>query len=405
MVQVLPPRAEEEGKAERFGKIFGGTGSNFIQSKMHAEGQKVQREHELKLKEREYQLKGENALNLQKEKTALDAGNIEEGYQTVKNMFGEPAAEIWRHAPTGGKTELLKHFLDAKQRGINLDEVLGPYAAHAKDNPNAFEDGAEHPFGEESMEGPQNAPLPPKKGEHVPDYKLDFGSRNPKEKIELEETNAKANAPIWKKNIEDFKDFKDLERDVNQLEKINEKKNLPEGFSKLLLNPETGDFYDVSRAVKEPHPDAQLYIKILAKQATKAQTAFPGRVTNFDLQSYMRQFPSLFNTYEGRKNILSLLKLDTQARKLYAKNLDDVYSKYKTRGIFPEDAERMAMEMSQPEIDKLEEEMLEIVERSGTETPSEGNEDDEVDVIGPNGEEFTAPRSKISELPEGYRVK
>lgn len=49
----------------------------------------------------------------------------EQGYEIVKNNFGEKFADIWKTAPQGGKTELLKAALEMKQRGLNIEEMIG----------------------------------------------------------------------------------------------------------------------------------------------------------------------------------------------------------------------------------------------------------------------------------------
>ena len=59
------------------------------------------------------QLKGVRSGEKNKNQSLNDA----ETYKTVQKAFGDQFADIWKSAPIGGKTELLKHALDLKSRG------------------------------------------------------------------------------------------------------------------------------------------------------------------------------------------------------------------------------------------------------------------------------------------------
>lgn len=56
-------------------------------------------------------------------------------------------------------------------------------------------------------------------------------------------------------------------------------------------------------------PEAQEATKLIADNLTGAKDTFGARVTNFDVQSYMKRLPTLINTAEGRRRVLRDLRL------------------------------------------------------------------------------------------------
>lgn len=56
-------------------------------------------------------------------------------------------------------------------------------------------------------------------------------------------------------------------------------------------------------------PEAQEAVKLVADNLSGAKDTFGARVTNFDLQAYMKRLPTLLNTSEGRRRVLRDLRL------------------------------------------------------------------------------------------------
>lgn len=326
-----------------------------------------------------------------KKKTPEELELEQSNYDRVKGALGEGVAELWKAAPTGGRTELLRSALEAKSRGMDLNKLFG-------EEGNEFNPTPSQSPGEIRKEN---------KYPDVPDFRLPTQGYTPKEMNDLKSELRKTNTPIWKEHVDNLKSYHQMNRDINTLSQINERDKLPKGFGKLLINPETGAPYELVTAVKNMNPDVQLWVKTIARQATQAQTAFPGRVTNFDLQAYMRQFPSLFNTKDGRSLILSQLDLVNRANEIFSKNLDEVYKKYKLNGIPPEDAHELATQMSEGEITQIDNELARLA-AEGENFSRQGEEIEEkarVDVIGPDGQLYDIDISEVELLPEGYRVK
>jgi len=314
----------------------------------------------------------------------------EEGYNIMKEAFGEKFANVWKSTGQGERTNLTKAALEAKARGLDLNQLLE----------NVNRQNNQEPISSEKSKSPI------KKGE-IPEYKLNTEGMTPKEIVDFKSNLRKENTPIWKETIDNLGDFKDLDRDISILEKINEKQTLPEGgLEKLLIDPETGAPYARAELIKTPNRDVQQWAKTIARQATKARTAFPGRVTNFDLSAYMRQFPSLFNTYEGRKVILNQMRLTNKAELLLTKAMDKVYSKYKLSGITPEDAFEQARSMVEDELEDIDNQLINLADE-GEILSSQGENlsGRMVDVIGPDGQVYEIDESEVGDLPQGFRIQ
>jgi hypothetical protein len=365
MVQVIQDFTPGTQRSQAFSKLFSqiGQGAETLQgalneartrneiAKKFGEEFKNIRDPDLqrlliteKLRAQAEQVRRTQELQAQEAKRAQEFQADQENYETYKDIFGEKAANMWLGLGTGERTGFTNALLDAKFRGLDLDELLtGMGAKSTKENV----------LEELERESPQQII----KKDPVPSYQLRTEGMNPKDIVNFKSQLRKDNQPIWKESVDRHASYKELDRDIKTLNNLNERGNLPEGFSKLLINPATGAPYEAVTAIKNMHPDVQQWVKVIARQATQAQSAFPGRVTNFDLMAYMRQFPSLFNTYEGRKIILDQMELVNQAHQLYEDALNKVYKTHKLGGITPEDAEDLAHQMVDPLIAQIDEKL------------------------------------------------
>lgn len=275
----------------------------------------------------------------------------EANYNQVAEAFGDKFAKIWKAAPQGGKTELLKHGLDAKARGIDLQSLL---------------ENVKIPEQPPSTQNQISEQIPQMKDGQIPkDFKWpDFikapQGYTPKDWREEKSTWRKENAPIFEQNKTRLKN---VERDIlgtKKLNKLNESKKLPEGMARIILDPDTGQVRGYAQLAGLANKETQEWVKEQARFQNRAKDTFGSRVTNFDLQSYMMQFPGLLNTYEGRKGILRMMEINYDLDKLYDTALNKVYQKYGLSGIPQEEADRLAQGMIEDETNRLHNEYLGI---------------------------------------------
>ena len=290
-------------------------------------------------------------------------------YQTVEKRFGKEFADLYKAAPTGGKTELLKYGLDALQRGENVKDMF----AGMDDDENISKQGDM-----EDLAMPQlvNGKLPI-------DFKFPDYTKRPKGltakdwAMERKEW-GKENSKLYE---ESRSRLKGLDRDIlgaKKLSKLNDTGKIGEGFGRTLINPSTGEFYGLAQLTGSVPKEAQEWVKEIARFGNRAKEAFGSRVTNFDLIQYMKQFPGLLNTNEGRKGILRMMQINYDLDRLYESARQQIYHKKGRTSIPPEEVDRLAREMVKDDTERLENEFLGLerknedisMEKEGNNRPS-----------------------------------
>lgn len=312
----------------------------------------------------------------------------ERSLENVKNTFGEKFANIWKAAPVGGKTELLKHAMDAKLRGEDIDKTLSSLEPEEEMSNNTNK-GAGKVIPQ--MEGDT---LP--RDFKYPDFKKREAGYTPKDWKDERRTWRKENAPIFQENVNNLSNYKRDKVDFERMEKLSKK--LPEGFGRVVINPSTGEPYAAAQLAGLVSPDVQEWLKIIARFQNRAKEAFGARVTNFDLVSFMKQFPGLLNTQEGRQRILDLMKINNRLDFIHSNAMDKIYKKYGLDGIPFEKADELAQGLIKKETDELMNKYANINE---SEMPLFGVTRD---VKGPDGQIYEIDESQIHTLGDDWEL-
>jgi hypothetical protein len=141
---------------------------------------------------------------------------------------------------------------------------------------------------------------------------------------------------------------RDKER-LDILEKLNSSDKLPQNMGRLNVDKEGNLRFPFAST-----PEAERFIKTLNEFSAGAKDTYGSRVTNFDLQQYMRRYPTLVNSKEGRRQILQQMKIVNQINSTYYKNLKDAYDKAGgVRKIDADRADMLAEKKSEPKIQEL----------------------------------------------------
>lgn len=275
-------------------------------------------------------------------------------YETVKNTFGDKFADLWKSSPQGGKTELLKAGIESILRGQNIDDLLSKVESLKKRT---------------KEEIPED--LPQIKKGNLPDAEFPkFDERpigyTPKEWKQEKSQWRKENSPIFTENKNKISSSKRDELGIKNLSRINSSGKLPKGLGRILIDPNTGELRPYAQVVGLATPEAQEFSKELARFSTRAKDAFGSRVTNFDLSVFMRQFPNLLNTSEGRERILRLMEINNKLDFSYQNALDKIYKKYGIGNIPMEKADELAQALIKDETEKLKNEYLTAYEGKKT---------------------------------------
>jgi hypothetical protein len=349
MVQILP-RPESSG--ERFAKAFASLGSSLGQDiPQELMGQAERKKlgemmgediSDIRSPEHIRQLLGSHLTR--KEQSAKLKGEYdaeEKSYTQIKEAFGEKFANVWRAMGQGERTALVQNLLKAQDRGLDIDQFLS----------GAFE--GETPEGLEPNRESQLA-------SGMPDF-----TRKPKGRTWGEWT--KEMEGWGKKNTETLDSARDRlkgnKRDVlgtKKLQQLEGSGKLPEGFGRLLIDPSTGDPYKTAQKAGLVSPEAQEWVKEIARFGNRAKDAFGSRVTNFDLFQYMKQFPSLLNTGEGRQRILRMMEINYELDALYDKAVQQIIDDIGEDKIPPAQVDKMARRLIKDREEQLFNEYLNI---------------------------------------------
>lgn len=431
MIQIIPER-RKSSTSEKFGEAIGAgmnsLAQSYVEHLMQQEQKKLEEEkynqqiqalnqmtgmdftgiRDPKILEKGFELaiQGRNkasqieAQNLNKLSQLQGENELEQkNYETIKNTLGNKFADIWKAAPVGGKTELLKAGLEAKLRGGNLEEMLKDVNL-----PQEFSEGISRENGLHPTPQMKNGEIP--KEFKWPNYSTRPVGYTPKEWNDERKVWRKDNNPLFESNKTKLKNNINDARDIKKLNQLNKSKKLPEGMGRAIINPETGDIRSIAQLAGLATPETQEWVKITSRFQNRAKDAFGSRVTNFDLQSYMKQFPGLLNTTEGRERILRMMTINNELDQSYEKALNKVYNKYGLSGIPPEEADRLAQEFIKDETERLENEYLNIDEQNQMQSQEPVKLSGQmVDVIGPDGQEYEVDQSEVEFLPQGFRLK
>lgn len=239
----------------------------------------------------------------QESKSELEANK--KAFETVTDVFGPTFAKIWKEAPVGGKTELIKTGLEAKARGEDLEASLSPVR--------------------QEME--QQEQTPDVIGEYIfPKLSKEKGI-TPKELVSIQSQTRKDNMPIF---IESQKRLRALAHEndsLNIIDSLNKSNKLPDKM-KLTINSSTGVPYGILEVLGTVNPETQRFIKTINDFTTQAKDSYGSRVTNFDLQQFMKRLPTLMNTAEGRRQIVEQMRIVNDLNKTYEESLKTTMQHY-----------------------------------------------------------------------------
>lgn len=349
MVQILQ---RPESSSDRFSKAFGNLGSNLSQAipqelmgraERKALGEIMKkdvgniRNHDFLKQLLGGHITKENQAS--KLKGEYDVEN--KSYEEIKKAYGEKFANVWRAMGQGERTALVQGLLKAQDRGLDIDEFLRSGA----------------PLDGTSSQGIETQD---ETTTDLPDF-----TRKPKGRSWSEWT--KEMEGWGKKNTETLEGARDRlkgnKRDVlgtKKLQKLEASEKLPAGFERLIINPDTGSPYGLAQLAGLASPEAQEWVKEIARFGNRAKDAFGSRVTNFDLFQYMKQFPSLLNTSEGRQRILRMMEINYELDALYDKATQQIIDDVGEDKIPPAQVDKMARRLIKDREEQLFNEYLNI---------------------------------------------
>lgn len=248
----------------------------------------------------------------------------------------KPLARLGAVATRGGQTEIVKYALDQFKRdmdpnfqNLQQQQMMGQFPG---------------------QEAEQN----------LTEQRPQIGSPDigltPSERIGREKERYKSNLPIYQEATTKIKDT-DKTRDlVGILENIDKTGKLPKNLGRVNVDKEGNLRFPFAST-----PEAERFVKTLNEFSVGAKETFGSRVTNFDLAQFMKRFPTLLNSAEGRKQIYQQMKIINDINKVYYSSLKKAYnSAGGVRKIDADEAERIADILSEKKIQELKNKYAEI---------------------------------------------
>ena len=285
-------------------------------------------------------------------------------------------ADIYRALPQGGKTAYANYLFDRMQR----KEIGGK-------RPQAVEEVADV-----SVEEVETFDFPEVNT---------FSGLTSKEKVGREKDlfnfNAKAYSEISTKKKGADGELLSLE----QLERLNDTGRLPEGIGRLNVNWKDGELILPAAANKE----TQLFVKSVNDFTTKAKDSFGSRISNFELERFLKRLPSLGNTEEGRRLILAQMKGTQQLNQLYYDSIQEVYDKYGIRNIDNQQVEKIAKDLRADKEEVLKGDVNRAVKAQDIYEARQSLSSDQVLLESPSGELKFGLKSQAEQAKKkGFKV-
>jgi hypothetical protein len=300
----------------------------------------------------------EQQINAKRDQQDIDSEADQENFATIQENFGDKFAKIWQAAPQGARTELVKSALEAIGRGYDLNQLLEDSAQKRlspksiQDQKNGLVDNGEDQFEDKMSPIAENHQTTPEK-EILNRLRASLKSQDegllPNEKIARGKERYASGSKVYLEASDKLKALKDDQDRYHILSKLEESKKLPKNLGRLNIDNEGNLRFPYGST-----PEAERFVKTLNEFSASAKNTFGARVTNFDLAQYMKRYPSLLNSAEGRRQILQQLKIVNEINSVYYKNLKKVYDKAGgARNIDSDVAQRFAEELSENSVGKL----------------------------------------------------
>lgn len=250
----------------------------------------------------------DKALNSKVNKNILtNQEKIRQRENLLKAGWPDYAADVYLDAPPGVKQTLEREHVELTARGFRKPLVGVPEGVD-KGIPSEIS-----PVSEKKEEEWSQLPIPT--------------NITPSEKVKWENNNQKENNSELKKTQEKKKGYRTNQILIDSMYNINESGKLPEGLSRLLIDPKTGDLRDIAQ-VKGVNKETALYSKNLKQFLKGAKEQFGAKVSNFEASTFLQQLPGLLNTQEGKRLILKQMMLSNELESIHNNELDSALKKY-----------------------------------------------------------------------------
>jgi len=181
-----------------------------------------------------------------------------------------------------------------------------------------------------------------------------FKEMTSREKFLTKQELGKEGSTFYDTTIQNTKSIKRSNRAIRQLTNINDTRKLPSGIAKWNVK-QTGDSPGELIFTGAANKETQLFVKTVNEFVKGAKDSFGARVTNFEIDRFMQQLPSLANTEEGRRLILKQMSIISELDQLDNDSIKSVYRHYGRGKIDKIRADEITEQMKAPKEKILDE--------------------------------------------------
>jgi hypothetical protein len=143
------------------------------------------------------------------------------------------------------------------------------------------------------------------------------------------------------------------------------------------------------------NPQSEEFEKLVATMTRNVKQYYGARITNLDLEMFLKGIPTLKNSKEGRQLIIETLEKLNKPKELEYKAYQDIKKEYKDKPL-PFDLQERVLEKIEPELDNLSKEIKSSI----------GKDSSKILVISPEGKKYKLPKEHIDEaLKAGWRTE
>lgn len=252
----------------------------------------------------------------------------------LQRGFSPKEAGLWLQFTEGGKTQLSKEIVERMQRGGEFERRGIPERGQP---------------GLDLLEGEEVAPPSPEP------VAVEREGLTPKEKTRREEARYKTNLPLFQQTQKKVRGHESEGISIQRLQELNKTGRLPKGLQRLNVDFKSGEL----RFPFLANADTQAFVKTINDFTTKAKESFGARVTNFELNRFMKRLPTLLNTEEGREVILRQMEIVNQINTLHDEATLDAFDKAGgIRRIDWDKAQRVGERETKPMVNQLKKEFV-----------------------------------------------
>ena len=154
-----------------------------------------------------------------------------------------------------------------------------------------------------------------------------------------------------KRILEQARAAQDNDRRLGRMKKLNDEGKLISAGYNTALKALGLDYAVLKNA------DSQEFDKLTADFLRNAKEIFGARVTNFEIEAFLRAIPTLSQTKEGRDRVIRNLQIFNKGAQLRANAMKQIMKE--NRGTPPYDLEEQIEERIGPELSKISQEFIE----------------------------------------------